>query len=317
MEMTSWMLACMNGELTDVDIAAFLVLIRAKGETVLELTTAAEIMLEKAHSIDLGLDLIDIVGTGGDGQNLFNISTAASFVAAGAGARIAKHGNRSVSSRSGSADLLLAAGMRLEVSDDCLKCALDETNLTFLFAPHFHQAMQHARPARQALGIRTLFNLLGPIVNPARPSRHVIGVFASAWQRPIAEVLAHLHSQHALVVHSRDGLDEISIAEPTDVIEYHNGKYQSWVIDPTDFDMHYASLDGLQVTHPEASLALIESVLNGTIGARRDIVILNAAAVIYCAEIETTYALAVEKARESIDSGRALQCFNHLKVCLK
>lgn len=186
-QMHELMRACMNGELTDAQLAAFLVLMRRKGETVEELTAAAQVMMEFAHCIDLGGDLIDIVGTGGDGKNTFNISTISSFVAAAAGARVAKHGGRSVSGRSGSADLLLQAGFELHLTDEQLTQCMQQCGISFLFAPHFHQAMQYARNVRQQLGIRTLFNILGPLVNPARVKKQVMGVFAQHWLEPLAK----------------------------------------------------------------------------------------------------------------------------------
>ena len=297
--------SCMSGELTDVQIATFLALMRMKGETVDELTTAAKIMQQLAHTIDLGDDLVDIVGTGGDGKNTFNVSTVSSFVAAAAGLRVAKHGNRSVSSSSGSADLLFHAGFELNLSDTAINHCMKQCNIAFLFAPHFHQSMQHARKARQQLGIRTLFNLLGPLINPASVRKQVVGVFASHWLEPVANVLANLGSEHALVVNSHDGLDEISIAAKTDVLEYQHGQFKRWTIDPHEFGLAHPNLDAIIVETPAQSLALAESVFSGLAGPARDIVILNTAAALYCADKCTTYANAIEKAAKAIDSGLA------------
>jgi len=313
-DMRTIMLACMSGELSDAQIAAFLALMRMKGESTDELTTAARVMLELAHCVDLGTGLIDIVGTGGDGKNTFNISTISSVVTAAAGARVAKHGNRSVSSRSGSADLLIAAGIELNLSDDQLRASLNDNNICFLFAPHFHQAMQQARAARQELGIRSFFNLLGPLINPAHVSRQVVGVFDPRWQKPVAEVLANLGSERFLVITSRDGMDEVSIAAITDVLEYHQGHYSSWTIDPKDYGLAHDNLDAIVVDSPEKSLQLIESVLNGEPGPARDIVLLNSATALYCAGVAETCKIAVEKAAQAIDSGQALRCFNQLKT---
>jgi len=304
---------CMNGELSDVQIAAFLALIRMKGETVEELTAAASTMLQFAHTLDLGDGLVDIVGTGGDGKNTFNVSTVSSFVAAAAGLRIAKHGNHSVSSRSGSADLLLHAGFKLNLSDQQLQQCINECGMTFLFAPHFHQAMRHARNARQQLGIRTLFNLLGPLLNPAKVKKQVVGVYAHHWLKPIAKVLANLGSEHALVINSRDGMDEISIAAVTDVIEYHQGEFTEWTIDPADYGCAHASLDEIVVATPAESLALAESVFAGHHGPARDIILLNSAAAIYCGGLTPTFAAAIAKAAVAIDSGLAGQRFAALK----
>ena len=304
---------CMTGGLSDVQIATFLGLMRMKGETVEELTAAAMVMQQMAHHLDLGPDLIDIVGTGGDGKNLFNVSTVSSFVAAATGLSVAKHGNRSVSSRSGSADLLLTAGFALDLSDAAFRLCMQQCNIVFLFAPHFHQAMQHAKNARQQLGIRTLFNLLGPLLNPASVKKQVVGVFASHWLKPIATVLANLGSERALVVNSHDGLDEISIAAPTKVIEFHHGQFKQWAIDPHDYDCSHPNLNALVVESPEQSLALTESIFAGKKGPARDIVLLNAGAALYCANSDLTFSDAVEKAASAIDSGLAGQRFIQLR----
>jgi anthranilate phosphoribosyltransferase len=312
-QMQEFMDACVQGELTDVQIATFLALMRMKGETVDELTTAASVLRNSAHAIDLGDNLIDIVGTGGDKKNTFNVSTSCSFVAAAAGAFVAKHGGRSVSSRSGSADLLLQAGFVLHLTDKQLKQCMQQCGISFLFAPHFHRAMQHARQARQQLGIRTLFNFLGPLANPAQVKRQVVGVFANDWLEPLAKVLANLGSQRALIVNSRDGLDEISITALTDVVEYHQGQFKSWVIDPQDYDCFHPSLDPIVVDSPAQSLALAEEVLKGKPGPARDIVLLNTAAALYCAELAVNFTLALEKAKDAIDSGEAFRRFTRLR----
>lgn len=312
-QMQDFMQACMTGALQDGQITAFLALMRAKGETVEELTAAAQVMMAHAYRLDLGQDLLDIVGTGGDGRNTFNISTASSFVAAAAGARIAKHGNRAVSSRSGSADLLTEAGFALQLNDQQLKNCMEQQGLCFLFAPHFHQAMQHVRQARQQLGIRSLFNLLGPLVNPASVKQQVVGVFATGLLQPIAQVLANLGVERALVVHSQDGLDEISISAITDVVEYHQGQFKQWTIDPKEYHCYHTNLDEITVQSASDSLKLIHEVLNGQLGAARDIVLLNSGAALYCCAKANSLAEGIQLAALAIDQGQALACFNQLR----
>ena len=313
MQMQEVIHACMTGLFSDTQIATFLALMRAKGETVDELTAAADVMRQLAHNLDLGPDLIDIVGTGGDGKNTFNVSTACSFVVAAAGIPVAKHGNRSISSRSGSADLLEQAGFILNLSDQNMQNCIKKCGLAFLFAPHYHPAMQHARTARQQLGIRTLFNLLGPLINPARVKKQVVGVFSNTWLKPLAAVLANLGSDHVLVVSSQDGLDEISIAAPTNVVEYKNGVFKEWLIIPEEYGLKHQSLDAITVDSPQQSLDVIQDVLAGKPGAARDIVLLNSAAAIYCAQGGHSYAKALEQAKSAIDSGKAAQCFEQLR----
>lgn len=310
--MQSIMQACMLGELTTAQTAVFLALMRAKGETAEELTIAAQVMMVFAHKVDLGENLVDIVGTGGDGKNTFNISTLSSIITAAAGARVAKHGNYSVSSRSGSADLLQEANIKLQLNDEQLKACLQETNICFLFAPHFHTAMHNARLARQELAFRTFFNLLGPLVNPARVKKQVVGVFDKHWQQPLAQVLANTGSEHALVVTSRDGMDEISIAATSDILEYHNGRFHHWHLDPHDYGCFHANLNKITVNSPQESLQIITEVLNGEKGPARDISLLNSAAAIYCAELKPTFEQALLLAADTIDSGKALRCFAQL-----
>lgn len=312
-KMQTVMRQCLNGTLSDLQLATFLALMRMKGETFDELVSAALVLQDMAHTIDLGSDLIDIVGTGGDGKNTFNVSTVSSFVVAGAGLRVAKHGNHATSSRSGSADLLLSAGFVLDLPDETLRYCMDQCHMAFLFGPHFHQAMCHARRARQQLGIRTLFNLLGPLLNPARVTKQVVGVYGKQWLRPIATVLAELGSEHALVIHSADGLDEISIAAKTEVQEFKNGQFTHWTLDPNAYGLYHATLDDIIVQTPEQSLAKALTVFAGEPGPARDIVVLNAAAAIYCADKVAHYEEALLLAKEAIDSGRAAACFHQLR----
>jgi anthranilate phosphoribosyltransferase len=303
-----------TGTLSDIHIAVFLGLMRMKGETVHELSTAAQVLKQHAHTIDLGQHLIDIVGTGGDGKNTFNVSTVSSFVAAAAGCSVAKHGNQAVSGKSGSADLLTEAGFVLALTDDALGQCMRQCNMTFLFAPHFHQALFNVKHARQQLGIRTLFNLLGPLINPASVTRQIVGVSSLKWLKPIAEVLQMLGSEHALVLNARDGLDEISISSVTDVIEYQQGTLKSWSLDPKDYDCAHSSLDSIIVNNPAESLALASSVFRGEKGPARDIILLNSAAAIYCAGMAQSFSQGILKAIDAIDSGAAQDKF--LKLCL-
>lgn len=307
------MTAIMNGELSDCQIAAFLALMRAKGHTVTELTTAAQVMKEHAHLFSLGENLVDLVGTGGDGLNTFNISTFASFVVAGAGVNIAKHGNRSVSSSSGSSDVLDSAGIHLSADPERLQNQLQQTGLCFLFAPHFHPAMKHAVNARRELGIRTLFNLLGPLLNPAQVKRQVIGVFSAQWLEPISEVLVNLGSQRHLVLHAEDGMDEISVQAPTTIMEYDSGKRSVWSLDPEDYGCAHSSVEEILVHSPKESLEIGLRVLNGEQGCGRDMVCLNAAAAIYCSQDSLSYADALVRAQSSIDSKKALLTFHRLQ----
>ena len=227
---------------------------------------------------------------------------------------MAKHRNRSVSSRSGSADLLEQAGFALNLSDSQSQACIKSCNLTFLFAPNYHPAMQHARAARQQLGIRTLFNLLGPLIHPACVKKQVVGVFSPIWLKPLAQVLAHLGSERALVLSSQDGLDEISIAAPTKVVEYQQGTFKEWSIFPEQYGMKHACLKDITVHSPQESLLLIQAVLAGKQGPARDMVLLNAAAAIYCAKEEFSFAQALDQAKTSIDTGKAAHCFEKLRL---
>ncbi|MFO7762788.1 MAG: anthranilate phosphoribosyltransferase [Wenzhouxiangellaceae bacterium] len=297
----------MAGEATPAQIAGLLIGLAAKGETVDEIVGAAQVMREVASGIaGLPGPLTDIVGTGGDGASLFNVSTASAFVAAVGGARIAKHGNRSVSSKSGAADVLEAAGVKIDLSSDQVRRAVETLGVGFLFAPMHHSAMRHAIAPRKELGVRTLFNLLGPLTNPAGATRQVLGVFEPRWLVPLAEALGALGSEHVLVIHSADGLDEFSIAAPTDVAELRAGKVTQWRFDPADVGISGA-LDALKVEDAAGSLALIRSALGGQPGPARDIISLNAGAALYVAGQAETVALGIAAARGILDSGDALE----------
>lgn len=311
-EMKSVMHACMEGMISDIQLAAFLALMRAKGETVEELTIAARILLDFCEPIRLGDDLLDIVGTGGDGKNTFNISTACSIVCAAAGARVAKHGNYSVSSQSGSIDLLTAANISTTLEPAQIKQCLDKTNVCFLPAHRFHPALKSARSVRQNLAIRSFFNLLGPLINPANVKKQVVGVFASCWQEPLLNVLVNMGSTHALVICSEDGMDEVSIAAPTRVMEYHHGQIKHWQISPNDYGCYHADLGAILVNSPVESLELIKQVFAGVRGAAFDIVLLNSGLALYCADLAIDLAHGVQLAQDAILNGRAQHCFEQL-----
>lgn len=305
--MRSAMHQIMAGEATPAQIAGLLVGLAVKGETVEEIVAAATVMRELASGVS-GLDgpLTDIVGTGGDGASLFNISTASAFVAATGGARIAKHGNRSVSSKSGAADVLETAGVRLELTADQVREAVDALNVGFLFAPVHHSAMRHAVLPRREIGVRTMFNLLGPLTNPAGATRQVLGVYDARWLRPLAEALGELGSEHVLVIHSEDGLDEFSIAAPTRVAELKDGKVHEFVFDPADVGLT-GSLDGLAVANAAESLAIIREALGGASGPAADIITLNAGAALYVAGAADSLEGGIERARTLQADGKTLE----------
>lgn len=296
----------MAGEATPAQIAGLLIGLAVKGETVEEIVAAATVMRELASGVaGLAGPLTDIVGTGGDGASLFNVSTASAFVAAAGGARIAKHGNRSVSSKSGAADVLEAAGVKLALGPDQVRAAVNELGIGFLFAPMHHAAMRHAVGPRRELGVRTLFNLLGPLTNPAGATRQVLGVFHRRWLAPLAEALGELGAEHVLVIHSADGLDEFSIAAATDVAELKGGRVREWRFDPAEVGVE-GSLDSLKVADAAESLALIEQALGGVPGPAADIIALNAGAALYVAGRADSMAAGVTAARAILESGAAL-----------
>lgn len=305
-EMRGVMRTIMSGGATPAQIGGFLVGLRCKGETVEEIAAAAEVMRELAVKVDVrGPNLVDTCGTGGDARGTFNISTTAAFVVAAAGGRVAKHGNRSVSSRCGSADVLEAAGVNLELGPEQVAQCVGKLGVGFLFAPRHHSAMQHAIAPRKEMGVRTLFNLLGPLSNPAGAPHQLIGVYAEDWIEPLARVLQRLGSRHVLVVHAEDGLDEISVGAPTRVAELRSGRVETYAVKPEQFGLERAPLSRLSVTSVEESLAVVKSVLDGKPGPARDIVALNAGAAIYAADLADTLAEGVKKAESAIDSGAA------------
>jgi anthranilate phosphoribosyltransferase len=312
--MQSVMRQIMRGDATPAQIGAFLVALRIKGETIDEIAAATAVMRELATPVVVTADhLVDIVGTGGDGANLFNVSTASSFVAAAAGAHVAKHGNRSVSSTSGSSDVLQRLGIEVELTPEQVARCVEEVGMGFMFAPLHHNAMKHAAGPRKELGLRTIFNMLGPMTNPAGVRRQLIGVFDPGLCAPVAEVLKRLGSEHVMVVHSHDGLDEISIAAPTQVAELRDGGISEYEVSPTDFNMDLAELDGLIVASSEESAALVRSALAGDNPEASAIVQLNAGAAIYVSGVAATLADGVQMADDAIASGLALQKLTELR----
>ena len=312
-DMEAVMRTIMTGQATPAQIGGFLVGLRMKGETVDEIAAAAKVMRELATRVEVdGPHLVDTCGTGGDGASTFNISTASAIVAAAAGARVAKHGNRSVSSSSGSADVLEAAGVKLDLSPAQVAACIDQVGVGFLFAPQHHSAMKHAIGPRKEMRVRTLFNLLGPLTNPAGAPNQVLGVFSPDWVEPLAEVLRQLGSEHVLVVHAEDGLDEISIAAATRVAELSDGEISVYTITPEDFGLQRAELAAIAVDDAAQSLAMIRSVFDGQPGPARDIVRLNAGAAIYAAGLTSSLADGVALAADVIASGKAAQTFQAL-----
>ena len=312
-EMRDVMRQIMSGNATDAQIGGFLIALRCKGESIDEIAAAAEVMRELADKVEVkGDHVIDTCGTGGDGANTFNISTTCAFVVAAAGGQVAKHGNRSVSSSCGSADLLEAAGVNLNLTAGQVAHCVNEIGVGFLFAPNHHGAMKYTRNARREMGVRTLFNLLGPLSNPAGAPNQLIGVFDKQWVEPLAQVLKKLGSQHVLVVSADDGLDEISIASPTTIAELKDGEVTRYVITPESVGFNRANLAELAVEDAASSLVMVKSVLDNKAGAARDIVVLNAGAAIYAANITDTLAAGIAKAGQLIASGVARAKFDAL-----
>ncbi len=306
-DMESVMRAIMTGGATAAQIGGFLVGLRMKGETVTEIAAAASVMRELASGVSIaGLKhTVDIVGTGGDASATFNVSTASMFVAAAAGCHVAKHGNRSVSSKSGSADVLEAAGIRLDLTPQQVERCVREVGVGFMFAPGHHSAMKHAIGPRKEMGVRTIFNVLGPLTNPAGVPNQLLGVFSEELLQTIAEVLQRLGSHHVMVVHSRDGLDEISCGAATDVAELRDGQIRRYSIRPEDFGVRRSPLGALKVKDAQHSLAIIRGVLEDESGPARDIVMLNAGAAIYTAGLADNLQRGMEKADRAIASGEA------------
>ncbi len=305
-DMTTVMRTIMTGEATASQIGGFLIGLRMKGETVDEVAAAAQVMRDLATRVKVtGENMVDTCGTGGDGASTFNISTAVAFVAAAAGAHVAKHGNRSVSSKSGSADVLETAGVNLDLTPAQVAQCVDKIGVGFLFAIKHHGAMKHAIGPRKEMGVRTIFNVLGPLTNPAGAPNQVLGVFSGAWVEPLAEVLKRLGSDHVMVVHADDGMDEISIGSATRVAELKDGAITTYTLLPEDFGMQRADVSALAVDSSEESLAMIKAVFSGESGPAADIVVLNAGAAIYTSGISASLEEGVLLAREVIVNGKA------------
>lgn len=307
-EMTSVMQQIMTGLATDAQIAGFLIGLSMKGETIEEIAAAASVMRELATPVAIsGEHIVDTCGTGGDGASTFNISTASAFIVAAAGAKVAKHGNRSISSTSGSADVLETAGVNINLSPEQVAHCIDQTGVGFMFAQKHHGAMKHAIGPRREMGVRTIFNLLGPLTNPARAGHQVLGVFDEKWVIPMAHVLQKLGSKHVLIVHALDGLDEISIGAETRIAELKDNEIISYTIQPEEFGLARADIAQLAVSNAEESLSIIKGIFAGQIGPARDIVVMNAGAAIYAADLTQSLAEGISKAQILIDNGAAQQ----------
>ena len=309
----------MGGGLSHAQIAAFLIALRAKGETVDEIAAAAMVMRELSTKVNIqdAAHLIDTCGTGGDGIQTFNVSTVCAFVAAAAGAKVAKHGGRSVSSTCGSADVLEALGVNVNQTPEQVAASVNEIGIGFMFAPNHHSAMKHAAPVRRELGIRTLFNLLGPMTNPATARRQVMGVFDKSLTGKLAQVLQKLGSEHVLVVHGADGMDEISFTGDTYVAELKDGQVSEYVLNPAQYGLSTHEIKDIQIRDAQESKAMILDVLNGKhdtekSAAARDIVLMNAGAAIYVSGQAESLQAGIHKAAEVIDSGAALEKLNQL-----
>ena len=312
-EMSATMRLIMTGEATPAQVGGFLIGLRMKGETIDEIAAAAAVMRELASNVDVDKNhLVDTCGTGGDASGSFNISTASAIVVAAAGGRVAKHGNRSISSKSGSADVLETAGVNLEVSPELVAECVNEIGVGFMFAPLHHSAMKHAIGPRREMAVRTIFNVLGPLTNPAGAPNQVLGVFSKDLVEPLAHVLKRLGSEHVLVVHAEDGMDEISIASPTYIAELNNGEVKTYTVQPEDFGMSRADLEQIRATDSAHSLEIIKSVFNNTDGPAKDIVCLNAGAAIYAAGLTATLADGVKKAQQVIASGAVAEKLEQL-----
>ncbi|MFH0763808.1 MAG: anthranilate phosphoribosyltransferase [Candidatus Omnitrophota bacterium] len=297
----------MSGKATNAQIGAFVTALRMKGETVTEITGAAKVMREKSIHIDAGKDLIDTCGTGGSGADTFNISTAAAFVAAGSGLKVAKHGNRSASSRCGSADVLEELGVRLDVGADLVQRCILEIGIGFLYAPLFHSAMKYAVTPRKEIGIRTIFNILGPLSNPANAASQVVGVYDGRLTETLAQVLKNLGARRAFVVYGMDALDEITITGKTKVSELKGGRIRTYFITPERFGLKRSNSADIEGAGAKENAEIILSVLKGDRGPRRDVVLLNAAAALVCGSRAKNFKEGAKLAAASIDTGHALE----------
>lgn len=306
-ESTSAFDTIMSGNADLAQMAAFIMALRVRGETVDEIVGGAKVLRAKAEKLNAPALSVDTCGTGGDGHGTYNISTASAFVAAAAGAIVAKHGNRSVSSKSGSADVLMSLGAYLELDKAANEQSLEENNYAFMFAPAHHRAMRHVAPARGSLQLRTIFNLLGPLANPAQTKRQVLGVFDRRWLRPMAEVLLKLGSEHVWVVHGHDGLDEITNTATTSVAELKDGVITEFDIHPGDYGLATASIEDLKGGDANVNAAAIKDLLAGQKSAYRDIVLMNTAAALVVSDVAADFATGLKLAADAVDSGKALQ----------
>ena len=298
----------MTGEATPAQLGAFLIALRQKGETAEEIAGMARVMRQKAQRVEYEGPLLDTCGTGGDGAGTFNVSTAAAFVAAGAGVRVAKHGNRAASSACGSADVLEALGAKIDLTPPQVAHCIQETGFGFMFAQSFHPSMRFAAGPRREIGVRTVFNILGPLTNPAGARHQVLGVADGTLAEKMAEVLARLGCQHALVVHSEDGLDELSLSATSLIYEVKGGQISHYVIAPETVGLTRTPLDAVRGSTPQANAAALRAVFKGEPGPHRDIVLLNAAAALVAADRAATLQDGMALAARSIDSGKALDC---------
>ncbi len=309
-EMLAVMRQIMTGQLTQAQIGGFLVGLRMKGESIEEITAAASVMRELVSKVEISVpNLLDVVGTGGDGSSSFNVSTASAFVAVAAGAHVAKHGNRAASGKCGSADLLEHAGARIDLTPEQIAKCVVKTGFGFMLAPAHHNAMKHAIGARRELGIRTIFNALGPLTNPALVKRELMGVFSHDLVEPLAQVMQKLGAEHVMIVHSEDGLDEISISTPTYAAELKDDEVQTFTIDPQQYGILPGQMEDVVVNDPGQSLAMIRSVFSGDRSAAGEMTTINGAAAIYISGIAAEMGSAVKMARDAISSGAAMSKF--------
>jgi len=308
-QMHDVMNSIMTGQTTDAQIGAFLVGLSMKGETIEEITASAKVMRSLATPVEISSSdyLVDTCGTGGDGLGLFNISTASAFVVAAAGGKVAKHGNRSISSKSGSADVLECAGVKLDLSPNFISQCVERIGVGFMFAPAHHSAMKHAIGPRKELAVRTIFNVLGPLTNPAKAPNQVMGVYDQSLIEPIANVLKDLGSRHVMVVHSADGLDELSITDKTFIAELKGGVVTTYSIHPEEFGLGLGNLNDIKADDAEGSLSLIKEAFSGQNGTAKDIISLNAGAAIYVSGLTSSLQLGVDRANQTLLNGSAQQ----------
>ena len=311
-----FMQSLMSGVLSDDIIESYVLALNEKGVTAENIFDAATVMRQFSKQVDIHdkTNLVDTCGTGGDGIQTFNVSTLSAIVAASAGVKVAKHGGRSVSSKCGSADVLEALGVNVNLTSEKVAALVNDIGIAFMFAPNFHPAMRYAAPVRKKLGVRTIFNVLGPLANPASATHQILGVYEASLTEIMAEVLSKLGSEHVMVVHGEDGMDEISISSPTRVTELKNKSIATYMIKPTDLGFDMANLETIQVENVDASKAMMLDVLNGNKGPHRDITLLNAGAAIYVSGLTSTLKEGIEKAASVIDQGLSLKKLEALKV---